>query len=268
MKTADSFSFRRRTGALLRTRCRFTLVELLLVIAVIAVLTALLLPALSSAREAARLISCANNQKALGLAQAQYSAAYNDYLLPAAFDTIDDNRFTKWIGILCDVTADSNGNYSTWNNRESSYGLIWGINLPYKKGQFTCPSEPMPLNWTMSTPQISRWTHYHINLFLHGGFCASGARIPFRKTSQVAMPASAMSITEGVSRGGYQFVTFQGYETINWKRHHPKGGNGRVNMLFFDGHVARMALTDVQAVKSFSGVLNSQGIFKAGFKEL
>ena len=195
MKTADSFSFRRRTGALLRTRCRFTLVELLLVIAVIAVLTALLLPALSSAREAARLISCANNQKALGLAQAQYSATYNDYLLPAAFDTIDDNRFTKWIGILCDVTADSNGNYSAWNNRESSYGLIWGINLPYKKGQFTCPSEPMPLNWTMSTPQISRWTHYHINLFLHGGFCASGARIPFRKTSQVAMPASAIAVS-------------------------------------------------------------------------
>lgn len=250
------------------TECRFTLIELLIVIAVIAVLTVLLLPALNSARESARLISCSNNLRALGVASIQYSNTYDDWLLPSGFDRIDDNRFSKWIGLLCDVSEATNNNYTLWNNRESSFGVTWGINLPYKKGQFSCPSEEKPLNWTMSSPLISRWTHYHINLFLHGGYCSSGAVVPFRKSSQVAMPGSAMSLTEGVSRGGYQFVTFQGYEAIKLSRHDPKSGKGRANMLFCDGHIARMGLADIQAVKSYSGVLNAQGIFKAGFKEL
>jgi prepilin-type N-terminal cleavage/methylation domain-containing protein len=61
----------RRSGA------GFTLVELLVVIAIIAVLIGLLLPAVQSAREAARKSSCTNNMKNLALAVLNYTSARN-----------------------------------------------------------------------------------------------------------------------------------------------------------------------------------------------
>ncbi len=61
---------------------RFTLIELLIVIAIIAILAAMLMPALRNAREQAKRSLCASNVKQLGVLVLMYATDFNDYLPP------------------------------------------------------------------------------------------------------------------------------------------------------------------------------------------
>jgi prepilin-type N-terminal cleavage/methylation domain-containing protein/prepilin-type processing-associated H-X9-DG protein len=80
------------------SRAAFTLVELLVVVAVIGILLAVLLPALGISRERARSTKCLSNSRQLHIANTMYAHEWNDHYIPAAPDIFASNSI-RWHGI-------------------------------------------------------------------------------------------------------------------------------------------------------------------------
>ncbi|HIL68750.1 MAG TPA: prepilin-type N-terminal cleavage/methylation domain-containing protein, partial [Verrucomicrobia bacterium] len=85
----------------------FTLIELLVVIAIIAILAALLLPSLSSAKESGRRVACLNNMKQWGTGIILYALDHNDFLPNEKFNggkswetAMDPENENSWVNVI------------------------------------------------------------------------------------------------------------------------------------------------------------------------
>ena len=197
----------------------FTLIELLVVIAIIAILAAILLPSLQSARERGRSASCINNLK-------QISGLFNTYS-----DTFDDivppYEWKRPAG------STGSGSSAHWLDPTDSW-FVHQLNPKATSKVYpqvlTCPSVVKTnMNWKQfAMPHGSSFSAYYPNIPDGPGWCTK--RGMFKKTSKVVQAIDSRENTSYNPANEKYFVKNGSDLRLDWRH------SRRINAVAMDGH--------------------------------
>ena len=222
----------------------FTLVELLVVMAIIAILTAMLLPALAMAKEKARSIFCLNNLRQIGIAMTIYGDDHNDSLVPAEYNGKNGAQYQEgWPTILYNsryLPADRAPDYHTASAGKSVFRCPSGSPKVYSFDPLSRDDPEGAKAWPYASESTGKKFYidcwYGINGSTGNPQKWPFTRIPMDVTGETV--GNKLSLAAQVPR---MPAVFDGIWIHNGKderinARHAK--NSRSNLLFFDGSAA------------------------------
>ena len=209
-----------------KTNARFTLVELLIVVAVIAILAGMLLPALQKAKEQGMRTKCTSNIKQIGLAISRYSNDFNDYIIPSSPEY---NNHHTWVQGLIIWGYLGKGNF---------HGEVTDFMAKTMKpaGVFSCPSATGNYAGNVESYNTPTTSHYGLG-YLIGSWSQNSSTSRAKKLSQYRGFFSKVMVL-GEKKWGpidsYNVTVTAGQSghILDGMIRHQEYGN----FVFFDGH--------------------------------